>query len=458
MIQWLKQKLFAVDSVPKRLESANSGYSDYPRRGAREVLERPSPWQAAAVGRLADAVANTPWMLFRRRNILDGMSRADMQKAIVPTKGIPRNTKQFSTWLEDNDLERIKDHPVLTLLEKPNPINTGWEFWWTIMQHLGGPGETFLVKERNVGGTPVELWIVPPHEMKRTPTKKNPYFEVWKRGEAVPRRIPPEDVIWLRVPDPSNPTHGRGKGTGMVLTQEADLDEEATGYMVNHFKRGAIPGLLIGVENASEDDLKNAKQRWLRDNQGSRNSSTVYFYSGDINVEKLDSSFKDLGIVQLRQHIRDTTIQLYGIPPEILGIIENSNRSTIDAADYLFARWGVFPRLMMIWWTLQMLLLPEFPNGDNLLLGFVNPIPEDKQFQLEVARSAPQTRTVNEWRDLQGLPPLEEGGDELYEPTTYSSANSDESGAENGGQDQDGQEDPEKMFERIARESLRTMQ
>jgi hypothetical protein len=37
-------------------------------------------------------------------------------------------------------------------------------------------------------------------------------------------------------------------------------------------------------------------------------------------------------------------MQVYGIPPEKLGIVENSNRSTIDSADYLFAKSILVPQ------------------------------------------------------------------------------------------------------------------
>ena len=47
----------------------------------------------------------------------------------------------------------------------------------------------------------------------------------------------------------------------------------------------------------------------------------------------------------MRKFLRDTIYQTYGIPPEVLGIIENSNRATADAAMYIYGILVLTPRL-----------------------------------------------------------------------------------------------------------------
>ena len=61
--------------------------------------------------------------------------------------------------------------------------------------------------------------------------------------------------------------------------------------------------------------------------------------------------------------------------------------------------------------TLSHQLLPFF--GDNLLLGFDDPVPSDKDYVLkEKAQSVNVWRTPNEIREMEGRPPLP-GGDML---------------------------------------------
>ena len=54
-----------------------------------------------------------------------------------------------------------------------------------------------------------------------------------------------------------------------------------------------------------------------------------------MDVKPLGISPKELDMVQSRKFLRDECLQHYQIPPEAFGIIENSNRATIDSSLYL---------------------------------------------------------------------------------------------------------------------------
>jgi hypothetical protein len=123
----------------------------------------------------------------------------------------------------------------------------------------------------------------------------------------------------------------------------------------------------------------------------------------ELNVQRLDTNFDDMQLVELRRFLRDTIVQTFSVPPEIFGILENSNRATIDAAYYLLAKGALFPRIRTIAGELQVKLVPEF--GAGLHLGFRNPIPEDRDFQLRGVSVSPSAFSRGELRDLLGFLP-----------------------------------------------------
>lgn len=92
----------------------------------------------------------------------------------------------------------------------------------------------------------------------------------------------------------------------------------------------------------------------------------------------------------------------------------NSNRATIDGAAYIMAKYVELPRLEFFRAIWQEKLIPEY--DDRLILHFVSPVQDDKVFQLETMKAAPWAATVNEWRDLQGLPPDKQDGDKRLVP------------------------------------------
>jgi hypothetical protein len=122
-------------------------------------------------------------------------------------------------------------------------------------------------------------------------------------------------------------------------------------------------------------------------------------------------------LVELRRFERDIAIQVFGMSPEMLGVVESSNRATIEAAEFLYTKWLIGPRLEYLRLVLQQFLIDEY--DEKLILGYESPVAEDREYQLRAAETAPWSRTVNEWRELQSLPLLPpERGDVLMIPNT----------------------------------------
>jgi hypothetical protein len=108
--------------------------------------------------------------------------------------------------------------------------------------------------------------------------------------------------------------------------------------------------------------------------------------------------------MELRKHVRDTVMQVEGLPPELQGVIENSNRATIDSADYLFSRWTLVPRLEFLRATMQERLVPDY--DERLILDYESPVQDDKEFNLKVAQASPWSTMLDEWRAMRGAEPL----------------------------------------------------
>jgi hypothetical protein len=106
------------------------------------------------------------------------------------------------------------------------------------------------------------------------------------------------------------------------------------------------------------------------------------------------------------------------MPPEIFGIIENSNRSTIDAADYLMGKYVLVPRLEFMRIILQQQLIEKY--DERLILDYVSPVVEDKEFELQVTQAHPSNFTIDEIRELANRRKIE-GGTGFMVPinTTY---------------------------------------
>jgi hypothetical protein len=117
---------------------------------------------------------------------------------------------------------------------------------------------------------------------------------------------------------------------------------------------------------------------------------------------------------QLRQYERDTIIQVFGLPPEIVGILQNSNRATIEAADMFFSKYTLTPLLTQMRESFQKQLVPMFDDTGQVEIDFVSPIADDKDYQLAVMSAHPYAFLIDEVRAKAGEEPLPDGMGERF--------------------------------------------
>jgi HK97 family phage portal protein len=361
-------------------------YGQPPRRGTAERLlaYRTRPWLRAIGGKISNRVAAVPWVLKRRKG---------------------------------RSLDEVLEHPLLDLLSRPNPHLTGRGVRQATSLHVELAGEAFWILERNALGQPVELYPTPPNWVVEVPSRMRAGFRL-SYGD-LHRDVPESDVIWIRDVDPLQP-YGRGAGIAEALGDELDINEYASKQIAGYFFNGATPEFIVSAKGMSKDQATGLKERWENEHRGFWNRARAFFTGADdLKVNRLDTTFRDSQLVELMAANRDTIVSVFGVPPEVLGIIENSNRATIEAASYLLATEVLVPRLDLLRDTLQERLVPMF--GADLVLEYVSPVPEDKAFRKEVMSSRPEAFKHNEVRALAGLPP-EDGMDVFPEPEAFGGA------------------------------------
>lgn len=376
-----------------------------PTRGTREYLLAYSkmPWLRAVTARIATRMATTEWQLFVQAK--EG-EKARQNKTIQRAKGVTRR-KLMADLKSDNELRQIEDHPMLDLLSDANSFQTGEAMRKTTQIHIDLVGEAFWLKERDAFGMPIGVWPIPPDWILNTPTPTNPFYRVGFR--AWRGMIPDTEFIWFCDPDPANP-YGRGSGTARSLSDELETDEYAAKFTKSQFYNQARPDLIVYPKGQPmrEADVARLENDWLSKNQGFWKAFKPYFLTKEVGITELDGGLNNraLQLVQLREFERDTVMQVFGIPPEILGVLSNSNRATISAADLVMGRYVIEPRLEFMRSVLQERLVPEY--DERLIVEFSSPVQDDKDYQLEVLRAAPQVASVDEWRDLAGMRPMDD--------------------------------------------------
>lgn len=309
----------------------------------------------AIVNRCAEATSQVDWKLFRKET--------DGRRTYGPHE--PVRTE-------------VVRHAALDVWNKPNRFYTRQEFVQTFQQHLDLTGEGWWLTSR-VGSIPLELWPVRPDKMEPVPHSTDflsGYIYHGPNGEKVPLDI--DEVVQLRMPNPLDPYRGMGPVQSILVDLEAT--RASAEWNRNFFRNSAEPGGVIQLDKRlSDSEFQELQYRWNEQHKGTANAHRVAILEGGTYVDR-KYSMRDMQFTELRDVGREVIREAFGFPKPMLGTVEDVNRANAEAAEVVFARWLVVPRLERIKQALNNDFLPMFgPTGQNVEFDYCNPVPDDRE-------------------------------------------------------------------------------
>lgn len=129
-----------------------------------------------------------------------------------------------------------------------------------------------------------------------------------------------------------------------------------------------------------------------------------------MTILKATESPKELDFNETRKDLRDAINSHFGVPPELMGIVENSNRATATVAKTIYAENVLMPLLRQRQDAVNLQLLSQF-GDDSLVWEYDDIIPKDEEYTLQVANEglSRSALLINEWREQMGFDPLPNG-------------------------------------------------
>ena len=323
---------------------------------------------------------------------------------------------QWGLFKIDKDGKRIKveDHPAIKIFEKPSASFLGWQFRYLLQAWLDLVGEAFLlISARDKQGQPEEFLPIPPHWLLRRPggTYRKYQIQILQGigGAGKLHEIPESEILRIFNPDPYTPFLG-ALGAAFSLDDEITGDTFASKWNNQFFRSSARPDMLVSLNGPSEEMVKSIDTQWNEKHQGFWNAHRVAFTNAeDMKVIELSKGQKETEFIKGKNQHRDRINQAYGIPPEVLGVVENSNRATAEAAMVVYQTSVLKPRLEALKAFYNVRLLPQFGGTEGMFYDFENPVQESKQFIKDQAESAFMRGAItrNEFRREIGMNPAE---------------------------------------------------
>jgi HK97 family phage portal protein len=315
-----------------------------------------------------------------------------------------------------DEVEEIFDHPLLDVLAYCTPFHTRQEAFELEQTYLDLTGEWAMLIFRDGFGIK-ELWPVNPRQLSVVPHPTEFISGYVFNSNDGRTKVPlePKDVLFIRMPNPNSLY--RGQGVIQSIATDIDADRYASLWNKNFFINGASHGGAIEVQKElTPDAYERLVLQWKQGHQGIANAHKIAILQGGAKWVPPQSALKDMDFPNLRRANRDIVLGAFGMSPHMLGQEETTNRATAESSEFVFARWVVNPRLRRIAGKINEFLLPQFPNSENDWLEFEDPTPENREFDLQLAKDgfAAGFLTRNEARELVGADNLGESGDIFF--------------------------------------------
>jgi HK97 family phage portal protein len=314
----------------------------------------------------------------------------------------------------------IEEHPVLDLLDKFNSTTTKVDGFYNTQSHKKITGDAFWYLVKN-GQQIEEIYVLQPDKItlnlgsgsRGEPVVESYDYKDLIDGKEVKVTYQPDEIIHFKKPNPQNPY--RGKGAVEALAETIDTDILTNMAQKNFFKKGAITNFVLTTDSKiSDDQLKRLKADMRANNGGAQNAFEMMILSGGLKPANISFSNRDLQLIDLLTWYRDKIMVGFGNTPASIGIIEDVNQANANDTLLAWKRGTIKPDMDAIVATLNEFLVPLF--GKNLILGYENPVPEDRTDDLTEAVMLKNAGiiTINEAREKVDYEAVQ--GGEIFAP------------------------------------------
>jgi HK97 family phage portal protein len=312
----------------------------------------------------------------------------------------------------------LVDHPLLTLLRRPNPMQSYGDYVRAKVSYLMIAGNGY--EERFIVGSEVkELYQLRPDRMSIMPSTNGvPAAYIYKVGQNATRwdvdpRTLNSDVRHLKLFNPLNDWYGMSPIEAGAYA--LDQNNESMAWMQALLQNSARPSGALTVKDGgtlADENFNRLKAQIEEQYSGSINAGRPMLLEGGLEWQQMGLSPDDMSIIETKfSSARDVALA-FGVPPQLLGIPGDNTYANYAEARLAFWEDTALPLLQMIvndWnnWLGSIYGVEIRPDVDGI------PAIAEKRLRMWQMADASQDLTINERRALKGYGPID-GGDTLF--------------------------------------------
>ena len=307
------------------------------------------------------------------------------------------------------------EHPLLALLAKPNPRQTGADLIEQIAGYLLVSGNAYLERVAILDEVR-ELHALRPDRMKVVPGAEGwaEAYEYRAGGSSVRFAMneTPAPILHLTLFNPLDNHYGMSP----LEAAQASLDVQnaASAWNKALLDNAARPsGALVysaAGGNLSDEQFERLKSELEAHYQGAANAGRPLLLEGGLDWKAMSLTPKDMDFLDARNAAAREIALAFGVPPMLLGIPGDNTYANFQEANRVFWRHTVMPLVTRVGAALAHWLAPQFGDALRLVVDAdrIDALAGDRAALWDRIAAAPFL-TLNEKREAVGYAPVADG-------------------------------------------------
>jgi HK97 family phage portal protein len=415
-----------VSSWPNGGMNTGTGYLQYAREGYAKNEIVFSSIELLATSAAEPHIIGRRWR--RERRQIQAQAKLLSAMGVVNRAG---SMMQDAVLIKNGFFEEVDDHPLVKILNNPNPFMSRGQLWSTVVMDLKLAGNAYLLKARFqdgiLEGAMGELWRLRPDRVRIIPQGNGERVYEYTVGQEKTtfRR---EDIVHFKTRNPFDDYYGMPPM--MPLMGRVSIDNYMRQFLWSFFEGGGVgPGAILAtkgkMEQRDKDEARERLKRLLSGPNAIRETLILDNAEGTTYTQMgLNRGLRDALPKEIDSMNEARIAMVFGIPGSILGLlIGYESSSYANKRQDWQVLWDVTmtPLLSDMDDVLNLSLVPEFSGIDEVVfdLSDIRALQEDEDKLQERARKNYQTGlwSFQRSRMVTGEPAEAQDGEIFFVPS-----------------------------------------
>lgn len=308
---------------------------------------------------------------------------------------------------QGKDTVQIVGHPLEEEIKKS--VSPQFFSLWTAYRVM--TGETYIAYSLK-DGVPVDFKVFSRIHVIESPEHSKTSYYKFQMGEE--QVIYPKNRVLVDLDLDVLSPYNKGFGRMTSFMKDVEMDNLIVTYLLSFYINSTRPDYFVIVKTGenrdvpNEADLQRIAQGLNSEHKGATNAHKATILGFDANIVVVPKNHKDIELLETREKIRKTSLQILGIPPEIMGDVENSNKATVVAAEHIYENQVRRQYLRHFERFIEAKIMPLYKDGLKARLVFDPATLDQQEADISLAKEMRESQAfqINEYRLKLGYPPL----------------------------------------------------